>query len=326
MHVAVVVNRCARDLAQRGPLLEVIRKPRPGVRVVETGSMAELEDAAREAVKASAVVLAGGDGSYMAGVSALRRATHALPPIALAPGGTVSTVARNWGLHGNPVRYAERLLDAVAHDRAFVTERPTLAVGDRVGFIFGAGLVARFFEVYEDQGAPGYAGAARIVGRIFAGSFVGGALARRVLTPVPCRLEVDGREAPFCRVSLVSASVVRDFGLHMRVCYRAAERSDRFHLVATPLGPRALGPQMPLVLAGRPLLGNRVDTLAEGAMLRFPEGEGAYVLDGDLFRSDAVTIRPGPVLSVLGLEANDHVGHGERLGPVRDDDYRAPAA
>jgi diacylglycerol kinase (ATP) len=179
----VIVNRRARHLASpRAPsasrasgasklsrqLDAELRRPRPGIEVIETSSVAELDDVARmllarrreaspndESEDESAVVLAGGDGSYMAGVTALARAagSEPLPPIALAPGGTVGTVARNWGMTTNPVQYTARLLDAIANGAASTTLRPSLRVrerggAERVGFIFGAGLVARFFELY----------------------------------------------------------------------------------------------------------------------------------------------------------------------------------
>ena len=324
--VVVVVNRRARRLeavAGVHALLGVLRERRPDVRVLETHSMAELDAAAEDLAREvpDAVVLAGGDGSYMAGITALARAfvaagrsEDALPAIALAPGGTVSTVARNWGFRGGGLfsrgeteaaRYAERLLDAVSRGRAQATLRPTLRAKDddaeRVGFIFGAGLVSRFFEVYDEEGARGYRGAVSIVARIFAGSLSHGALATRVLTPVPCVLVIDGVRAKEERASLVCASVVRDLGIGMRLLYRAAEEHDRFHVVATPLGPAALGPQLPLVLAGRPLLGaGNVDTLARRLELRF-EGGGAYVLDGELLRTEGVVVTAGPVLRILSV-------------------------
>jgi hypothetical protein len=231
----------------------------------------------------------------------------------------VSTVARNWGFRGGGLlsggedkaaRYASRLLEAVARGRATVTERPTLRATDeratRVGFIVGAGLVSRFFEVYDEEGARGYRGAASIVARVFAGSFARGVLAQRVLTPVPCTIAVDGVVAPFDRTSLVCASVVRDLGIGMHLLYRAGEANDRFHVVATPLGPSRLGPQLPLVLAGRPLLGaGNVDTLARSVELRFggveDDGDGAYVLDGELLRAERVMITAGPVLRILSV-------------------------
>ncbi|MBX3203463.1 MAG: hypothetical protein KF764_00280 [Labilithrix sp.] len=316
MRACVVVNRNARRLRARGPLLDELCRRRPGVEVVETRSLDDLDAALggllREGEAAPAVVFAGGDGSYMAGLSALARASagRTLPPIALAPGGTVSIVARNWGMRGDPVRYAARLLDAVASGAARSTRRPTLRVvphapvaaraRERVGFIFGAGLVARFFEVYAARGAGGNGVAAGIVARIFAGSFVGSRFARSVLDPSACAIAVDGEPAPFDRVSLLCASVVRDLGLGLRLTRRAAEALDRFHVVGTPLGPRALGPQLPLVLAARPLLGPRVDALATELAVRFPGGTGAYVLDGDLFHADAVTVTAGPAIDVLG--------------------------
>lgn len=316
----VVVNRRARHLAKRGALLAELSRPRRGIEIIETNSIDELESCAREAVsrardmsrpRDTVFVFAGGDGSYMAGVSALARAfgDEPLPPIAFAPGGTVGTVARNWspGWTRDPVRVAARLLDAIASGSTSTARRPTLRVRvlddgrrkERVGFIFGAGLVARFFEVYDARGAGGNMAAARIVARVFAGSFIGSRFARSVLTPAPCTIEVDGVRAPFDHVSLLCASVVRDLGLGMRLLYRAGEELERFHVVATPLGPRALGPQMPLVLAGRPLLGRNVDALAKTLSLRFPEARGAYVLDGDLFRADAIEVEAGPVLDVV---------------------------
>lgn len=324
--VVTIVNRRARRLTSETSaraLLDVLRARRPGVRVVETRTMADLDEAADELAREvpDAIILAGGDGSYMAGVTALTRAfaaagrgTDAMPSIALAPGGTVSTVARNWGFKGgglfsgggDAARYAARLVEAVASGRADARPRPTLRVVDdsasRVGFIVGAGLVSRFFEVYDEDGARGYGGAAKIVGRIFAGSFAHGRLARRVLTPVPCTLEVDGITADFDAASLICASVVKNLGIGMRLLYRAGERTDRFHIVASALGPSRLGPQLPLVLAGRPLLGRaRVDTLAEHVTLRFPERDGAYVLDGELVRAEHVTIGAGPVLRILSV-------------------------
>jgi diacylglycerol kinase (ATP) len=303
----VIVNRRAGRLIHSA-LLEELLRTRRGLEVVETWSLADLEDAALAAMSRApaAVVLAGGDGTYMAGVSALAAATGdaPLPAIALAPGGTVGIVARNWGMSGDPVRYARRLLDAIADDTASRARRPTLRVRDgdgteRIGFIFGTGLVARFFERYDERGAKGNVDAARIAARVFGGSLVGSRFAREVLEPMRCELAIDDAPLPFDRVSLLCASVVRDLGLKLRLTYRAAEELDRFHVVATPLGPRSLGPQMPLVLAGRPLVGPRADSLAAKLEVRFASGQGAWVLDGELIRGDLVTVTAGPSLELL---------------------------
>jgi diacylglycerol kinase (ATP) len=309
VRVDVIVNRCARHLrTDDGARARLVRAAEGRATVHETRSVAELEAVAVLLADrgTDAVLLAGGDGSYMAGTTALHRAFgSAMPKVGFAPGGTVGTVAKNWGMRGDDGAYAERIVRAAASERARVTCRPTLRVedddgGDRVGFIFGAGLVASFFDAYYADGRLGYGAAAAIVARVFVGSFYGGELASRVLAPVPCRLVVDGEPARARAFSLVAASVVRDLGLHMIVLPRAAERVDRFHLVASPLRARSLGPQLPRVLLGRRLWGeDHVDALAERAELAFDSGRGSYVLDGDVFASSRVRVSPGPVLDYL---------------------------
>jgi diacylglycerol kinase family enzyme len=240
----------------------------------------------------------------MMGLTALAQAfgDGPMPHIAFAPAGTVCTVARNLGIVAGAG--AQRVLRAACNGTARTTRQSTLRIGDdtgsqRIGFIFGAGLVSRFFEVY-DASPGGLRAAAAIAARVFAGSFVGSSLARRVLDPVACRLTVDESMHAARTWSLVVASVLRDVGLHCLVTYRAGEQSERFHVVASGLPPSALGPQMPRVLAGRPLRGEpRVDALAASLRIDFQEENGGYVLDGDVMRARWVRVQPGPTLSVL---------------------------
>jgi diacylglycerol kinase (ATP) len=245
-------------------------------------------------------VLAGGDGSHMGGLSALARAFGStLPPVALAPGGTVCTVARNLGVGGRTPAWAERIVGAACRGGGHVEEHATLRVrddrgGDRVGFIFGAGLVAKFFHEYYGGGAPGLLRAANIAGRVFAGSLVGSALSRRVLAPAACTLEVDGERHRATAWSLVLASVVPDLGLYMRATYRAREVPGMFHVVASGLPPRELALQAPRVLSGLALRGEpRLDAVARSLRLTFDE-PATYVLDGDLMAALEARIEVGP--------------------------------
>jgi diacylglycerol kinase (ATP) len=308
--VVVVVNRNALHLREEGPLLDALREARsPDVLVRETRSLDELSDVFRSVADRDTrtVVLAGGDGTLMAGLSEMRRAfdTRPFPTVAVVPGGTVCTIGRNLGIRGNRASYTRMLLRALTRGTAkHVSLRP-LQVRDyvtvegrevettRVGFIFGFGLVSSFFDAYYGGAARealGLGAAARIVAEVFAGSFVGGKLARRVLTPQPAELHVDGKLVPHDGYSLFVASVVRDLGLHMHLTYRAGERADRFHAVGSALGPAALGPQMPLVLAGKPLRGGGVDALSSHLSVRFPGDRRGYVLDGELFQADRIDV------------------------------------
>ncbi|HEY4117393.1 MAG TPA: diacylglycerol kinase family protein, partial [Byssovorax sp.] len=262
MRFDVVVNATAHLHRQRPGLAAHMRAVAAGrAEIHETADLGELDAlAGRLAARGTdAVILSGGDGSFMAGATALARAfgDGALPRLGLLPGGTVATVARNWGMRGDPAELLARLLDA--GDAAAHTERQTLRVmargasGEahmRVGFIFGTGLVASFFDVYYDGGARGYGASAKIVARIFVESFVGGPLAKKILTPLPCTIDVEGATLAPRAFSLVCASVIKDLGIGMKVTYRGGDDPERVHLVASSLPPNDLGPRVFRVLAG----------------------------------------------------------------------------
>ncbi len=310
MNVDLIVNRQAHGLGPRSELREVLTRAAAsgGARTHETHSLDELERVVRDlAVRGTdAIVLAGGDGSHMGGLSALGRAFPggALPPVALAPGGTVGTVARNLGMHGNARAWAESVLHAACAGGGRLEEHATLRVkddasGERVGFIFGAGLVARFFDEYYRTETQGLLPAAGIAARVFVGSLVGSGLAQRVLAPAACTLEVDGEVQGGRTWSLVLASVVPDVGLHIRATYRARERRGAFHAVASGLSPRALAFEVPRVLTGRPMRGEpRVDAVATSLRVVFDETAG-YVLDGDLIRARDIRVQPGPTVRLI---------------------------
>jgi diacylglycerol kinase family enzyme len=315
MRIDVIANTTARLYRKKPSLLDDMRSAAAGI--AEVHPTAHVDELGAVCAKIAArgsdlVILSGGDGSFMAGVTALVGAfgETSLPRVALLPGGTVATVARNFGMTGDPALLLRRLVDTRAQLRS--VERATLRVRearsgggrDRIGFIFGTGLVARFFEVYYAEGARGYAGAARIVARVFAESFVSGPFARRILEPLPCAIEVDGERLHPDRWSLVCAAVVRDLGIGMRVTYRAGEDRERLHLVASPLPPHALGPRAPLVLLGRSIGGpGHFDDLVRSFVVRFPS-EGPYVLDGDMLRAEEVHVSAGPRIELVTFGAD----------------------
>lgn len=309
MSVEVIVNRNAHHLDEASPLRRELldAAANHGARVHETWTLAELDQVARAFVTSQpgAIVLAGGDGSTMEGLSALARAFPAgIPPVALAPGGTVETIARNLGMRGPERARCRHVVQAACEGGAPMRRVATLRVrddagGDRVGFIFGAGLVARFFDLYEAAPRQGMGPAAAIAARVLFGSIVGAPLARRVLAPVACRLEVDGEPVPARAWSLVLASVLRDVGLGVRATYRAGEAVDGFHVVASTLPARSLAAQVPRVLTGRPMRGaGRVDALARSLRVTFDE-PGAYILDGDAQGAREVRIELGPIVTLL---------------------------
>jgi diacylglycerol kinase (ATP) len=304
---AFVLNRNAGRFRKDPSLVDVIaREVGDRADVFATTGSDDLAEAAGRITRANAspVVLCGGDGTYLASITAIAAAARdqPLPPFVLVRSGTVSTVARNWAGPKEVLSTARRVC---ARPESFVVEpRPTLAVDDaggrrHVGFTFGTGLVANFFVEYEKRGADGNRTALAIVLRVFAESFTNGPLARSILTPLPCRITADGALLPPRAYSLVVCSVLRDLGLHMLVTYRGGEDPSRPHLVASPLSPRALGPQWPLVALGRRLVGSQnFDGLVGEFSVEFDSDDGPYILDGDMFRSRRVTVRAGPEIRV----------------------------
>jgi diacylglycerol kinase family enzyme len=302
------LNPYARRLAREPALIGRIEHlARDRARIWVTRTLDELGDAARHLAmdRPELVVLCGGDGTFMAGVTALVQAyrEQPLPRLALAPAGTVATVARNWGTRADLLTVSELV---VRGQPLPSRERPTLWVREqsgsaRVGFTVGTGLVARFFDRYYAAGAGGTRTALAIVARIFSGSLIGDRYARSVLEPLPCTVTADGVELGPRAFSLVVSSVLRDLGLHMRVTYRAGSDFERPHLVASALPTTKLGPQAPRVLRGLPLRGpDCFDELVTSFSVAFPGGQaGPYVLDGDVFRASAIQVSAGPKIDVV---------------------------
>lgn len=318
----VVVNAHARRFVEnRSLLLDLDRliDGRAQLRVTRSG--AELRAAACEArdTNARVVVLCGGDGTYGAGATAIADAygDRELPVLALAPGGTVGTVARSLGvaIRGPALQGISRVVHNAAAATLATFMTPTLSVATererRVGFIFGTGLVASFFQLYDPRaadasdapsGGAGTTAAAKIVARVFAESFVGGAVARQVLDPLRCDVDVDDQRLPWSASSLVVASVLRDLGLGMRVTHRGAEDPDRPHVVVSGLLPRKLGPRLPSVLRGMPIGAPgepHFDGLVRTLKVSFPDKPGPFVIDGDLRLGQVVTVTAGPRLHIL---------------------------
>jgi diacylglycerol kinase family enzyme len=302
--LAVLINRTAYQFARSSDLLAATHGAAgPDALVIETHDLAELDGAVHQVRHddPDTIAICGGDGSYMAGVTALRRVygRTPLPRMAFLPGGTVSTVARNYGVRGTPPEALRRVVALHAAGALPTVAHQTIDANGNVGSIFGAGLVASFFDLYYAEAATGYADAARMVARIFAESFVGGAYARRVLEPIRCSVSVDGVPLSRTHFSLICCATVHDLGLHMNVSYRAGERADALHLVASSLPTRALGPQLFRVLRGRRIRGDpHFDGLVRTFRVAFPE-KSPWVLDGDLLHARAVDVRLGPVLALV---------------------------
>lgn len=313
MRVHVILNTGAGLYRHHPALLERIERACRGRALLHaTRSLSDLTAACGQIAQAGTdlVVLCGGDGTHMAGVTRLVRAfgESALPPVSLVRGGRAGTVARSWNGRStrNPVDHVTRVLLRAGQSASLpIAVRPSLWVDEpggerRVGFIFGTGMIASFFREFYARGGGGYREAGRMIATIFVGSFFRGALARNVLSPMSCNLTVDGVRHPADGFSLIACSVLRNLGMHLMVTHRGGEDPNRPHLVASTLDVRGCGMQFWRILTGQPLKGSgQVDTLVDCFRVDFRTGDGAYVLDGELFSADSVQVAAGPLLKVV---------------------------
>jgi len=243
---------------------------------------------------AEALASCGGDGAAMR-VATVLADLPSPPPLAILPGGTMNTICRNLGIGGRP----EDVLVRIASNGAQTRPHATIRVGPRVGFMFGAGLVANFFDVYYASPRRGRAYAAAQVARIVAGGVVGAPFARRIVQPLQADVEVDGTVLPWRDFTVFAAGVLQNVGVGLRVLHRAGTSDDAFHLLASGLSIGQISRQAARIFSGRPLTGERHhDSLVRRAVLRFDEPR-TYILDGEPFRTTEVVLEPGPVLALV---------------------------
>src|SRR5690242_464266 len=113
---AFVLNCRAGRFRKSSRLVDaVVSEIRARADVYATASGGELAEAAKNIVESGArrVVLCGGDGTYLASISAIAAAASGrpLPEFVLVRSGTVSTVARNWRGPRDAVETARRVCE-----------------------------------------------------------------------------------------------------------------------------------------------------------------------------------------------------------------------
>lgn len=308
MRLGVVLNRNAaggrarRVGARIGALVDDLGAVR------ETRTPEDLARAVEEFAAAGCEIVAscGGDGTNLSTITQVIhrwpavRPDEPLPRIALLRGGTVNTIASNLGVAGRPDEILARLVAALRGGPPLrEIGQDLLEVNGMYGFLFAAGMGARFLEVYYGGLVQGPLWAGALAARTALSALVQGRFARWLFAPVECELSADGERLDLDAVRLLLAAVVPDVGIGMRVTWRGGAEPGRFHLVASGLSTPAMALQLDRVLAGRPLRGQpHIDRLAARLDVRFARPQ-TFTLDGELFREREVHIAVGPRVRVL---------------------------
>lgn len=287
--ILVIVNGRAGGVKRRPGLVATLRREVRGRgEVVVTETADQLTHALRRAraLGVDTIGICGGDGTNVTTLTALSQVYGPAPwpRITLLAGGTMNTSAANFASAGPAGRQLRSLLDS---EEPRVRRLPLLQVGERVGFIFGAQMVARILDLYY-AGPVGPLGSALRAVQIVGSGLVGGPLLKSLLQPEPVDIEIDGERFGWQPLSAVLAAVVPNIGIGMRALPRAGE-DGAFQLVATGASPWQLVRQASHLWAGLPFDAMNIDRTGYRARLRF-ETERPYTIDGDLFSAREVEL------------------------------------
>jgi diacylglycerol kinase family enzyme len=288
--LGVLVNARARRVRRDPALLEHLRKLLPDGYVRSSASPDEIApalDALRE-LDIDTLVLVGGDGTVGGTLTPLlaRWPAEQLPALALAPGGTINTIAHSLGAHEHPERLVRRLLEGraprVDTRRPLVLVRP--ADGEaRAGLIFANGVAVRWLRLYYQRPHPGVGGAVSTVARIVGSASVGGPLAHDLFSPAGVAIEVDGEHLELERFTVIAAASVKHIGLGFRPFHTAGHDPERFHFAVTEASATRLCVELPALRLGLEAQPSCVHHYpARRVSLRFAEAQ-PWSVDADLF-------------------------------------------
>jgi diacylglycerol kinase family enzyme len=309
-------------------------------RVYAPQTLAELDGiaAALHAAPPGVIAIHGGDGTLHRTVTALGRAwgDDQLPPLAILCGGTMNVVAASLGIAGPPLRVLRAIADATRAGRPLPTmRRRCLRVGDRLGFVFGNGLMANFLgEYYGGKAGYGPSRALWLIVRTFFSTLVRGPFARRIFRRFHGEVRVDGVPLQRTRFVGVGAATVREVGLGFKLNHRADDDPERFGVLAIHAPPLALVADLASVHSGRGIAASRAFSAVASELVVTPQGrlgdgdprarpgtsgDMSYTIDGDLYTtSEPVRITVGPPVWFVQVDASRPTAQLMTAGPEGD--------
>jgi diacylglycerol kinase family enzyme len=266
-----------------------------------------IQTIADHAVEKVAVV--GGDGTASVTLTSLWKAygDRPLPSISFLRGGTMNTVANSLGIsRRNPGWLLENTLKAWSTSNGSkLRARPTLRVGDRLGFLFGTGLMYGYLAEYyaAGNGQPTPVTAATVLARGVGSALVKGQTFERILQPRRLQVVFSSGHWETRNYMTIGAGTVVQAGLGFQPFYRAFERDDHFHLLAVKGRPHSVVVDMPRIWLGKGFRPKTAEeTTTEWAELSCADGAFGYFVDGDLLTAPGqLSLGVGPRFDILRI-------------------------
>lgn len=259
------------------------------VRTVRTERPRHAIELARDTGQADALIVFSGDGGFNEALNGVERDDL---PLGFVPGGGTNVLPRALGLPRDPVEAAERLADAMTHDRTRLISTGRVN-GRRFAFNASVGLDAEAVRRVDERGRS--PDGRRPGDLAFIGAFARLILERRGrLDPA---LEIDGHG----RAALVLVSNVNPYSflkaLAIQVAPEAVFEEGLDFLAPVSLTPRTLPPLLFALATGRParnaLRGHDLDRIEVHCDRPLPlqaDGEDLGDVEGAVFEAERRSI------------------------------------
>jgi diacylglycerol kinase family enzyme len=247
----------------------------------------------------------GGDGTNHQVLTAFGEVSEgrALPRVSLLRGGTMNNVTDSFGIRGTPMRILGQLCAAVASGaEPKITRRAMLRVSDgeveRLGFIFGTGLMANFLKAYYAEGETSPWTAAWMAAKVCSSVAVQGPLFEKLSDKERHIIHADGDlwldKELFCLMCATTEQV----GLGLSPFTSAGRHPDRFCALALEGPMLSIVTALPAIWRAAPMtMRGFEERLLQWLEVQLPR-KFDYTIDGDLYVAERLSLTMGPVLEL----------------------------
>lgn len=305
--IGVIHNPFARGNLKRPWVVSKLREIVKGAgELWETKNINELPKVAEDCLKKKTEILAvnGGDGTLHVVLSAFIKVygESPLPKVISLRGGTMNTMSNSLKLKGRSLGILKQAVEKYRSAEPMQElKQHLLKINDKYGFMCGAGLVANFLDAYYSGATPGPLRAAQILVSGAWSGVTGGEFARELFKPAPIKVHIDGKQLAPEEFSGILGCTIKEVGLGLRPTFRAYDRPEHFHFIATTIAPFNFAVRIPAFWLNRDWVHPQVQhSGVTKEVVIEPLKPIRWTVDGEMYSADQpLHFSVGPTLSVL---------------------------
>lgn len=308
MEIGVIVNKNARKNRNDSFVVERIKSILGKSGIVEvTEKLEEIGEIIKKFLseKVKIIGISGGDGTFHQTLTEIihRYKDRALPYLIHLKRGTMNTIAKGLEIKRKQEEILKRIkdyIDGKISCAVKIVERTTLRVGEKYGFIFGAGFPSNFLDLYYTGKLRGPFKVLYMIGRAIFSHIIKGYYVERLKRVLRAQIIIDGFSLKEEEFSAVLACTVNSVGLSLKVASFAQDLSGQFQFLSSNVEPVKYLSQVPRFLLGIPPSLKGVYNFPISHLLIKPLEENKYTVDGDIYLlENSLEISAGPTIKTL---------------------------